>query len=322
MIKEITQELEKTTGELQKMIDVKNVVQEDNGVLENKVALLETETNKLREQLGILLQENLKLQPQTQVLELKAGETRGKEKKPVYSQNLYFKSGNSKLPTDYTGVKKGGGKDNCETMLTLLLFHLKQKNYNVQEFLDKAGATLDDLGQCPLVLHLLNDMLKEAEELQIEKRAVLFSPIQNETTKLVMESLENAIQGRFTEEEQEFLSTLSKPITFYSHPPEQFEHTLGTEPYMVYDDGHDDVMLKGVGEDIQLTNEERNAIEEGGVSLGAVTFLYLNSLQDKARLMDGTYSPTEVSKCLGPQRSKERAKTPKQKHKRKPQHKA
>jgi hypothetical protein len=245
-------------------------------------------------------------------------------------------AGPSVKPTQYTGTKQGGGgKDNCETMLTLLLFHLKQNNYDVQEFLDKAGATLDDLGQCPLVLQLLNDMLieanelvhspafGEAEQLQTEKGSVFFSPIQNETTKLVMESLENALQGRFTEEEQEFLSTLSKPITFYSHPPEAFEHTLGTEPYMMYDEGHEKAVLKGIGgEDIHLTHEERNAMEDGGVSLGAVTFLYLNSLQDKARLMDGTYSPTEVSKCLGPRRSQERAKTPKQKHKRKPQHKA
>jgi hypothetical protein len=327
---------EEEKGELQVEVEI---LQAENAGLREEVAKLSQQVGRLSEELGTLIEEITEIKRPSGIVRGMVHNIHQKEgqqkERPAWKP---VSTGTSRGPTQKTVITRkagqgGGGKDNCETMLTLLLFHMKENKYDVQEFLDKAGATLDDLGQCPLVLHLLNEMLDEANEvihspafgkaenLQTEKGAVIFSPVRNETSKLVMESLENAIQGRFTEEEQEFLSSLSKPITFYSHPPERFEQTLGSEPYILYDDESEDVVLKGVGdEDIHLTNEERNMIEDGGVSLGAVTFLYLNCLQDMARLNDTTYSPTEVSKCLRAQRSQERAKTPKQKHKRKHNH--
>lgn len=335
----------KTSEEEKEELQVEvEILQAENAGLREEVAKLSQQVGRLSEELGTLIEEITEIKRPSGIVRGMVHDIHQKEgqqkERPAWKP---VSTGTSRGPTQKTVITRkagqgGGGKDSCETMLTLLLFHLKENKYDVQAFLDKAGATLDDLGQCPLVLHLLNEMLGEAlsisqvpssfgegeaSELQTEKGAVLFSPVQNETSKLVLESLENAIQGRFTEEEQDFLSSLSKPITFYSHPPERFANTLGSEPYILYDDGSKDVVLKGVGEeDIHLTNEERDMIEDGGVSLGAVTFLYLNCLQDMARLNDTTYSPTEVSKCLRAQRSQERAKTPKQKHKRKPQRKA
>jgi myosin heavy subunit len=221
----------------------------------------------------------------------------------------------------------GGGelskKATCETMLSLLLFHIKDGNMDVQEFLDKAGATLDDLGQCPIVLHVLNEMLDEANDMNSKEGKIVYSPVKSQTANDVLESIENALQGRFTEDEQELLAKLSQPIHFFSRPPEAHEHSMGTRAYMLNDNtdndmdenDKDEIELEGLVDDtIHLTKEEREAIETGGISLGAITFLYLTCL---AEIQSRNETPTSSSKCLLlPKRSPERAKTPKQSHKR------
>jgi hypothetical protein len=221
---------------------------------------------------------------------------------------------------------RGGGKKDtsgsfCQTMITLLLLEAKQNHeFDVQEFLDKAGTTLDDLGQCPLVLHMLNQLIDISMEQQSKENSYVFSPIESDAEEFNI-NLEDAYYSRFTPEEQKILKSMGPPITFHSETPEAFREILGTNAYFlngsVPEEG-EDTPLYGLNQEdeepISLTRDEREAIERkgAGVPLGALLFLYLMCLRD---VKDSGEIPSLDSKCplptpLKPSR-KSRASTPK-----------
>ena len=218
--------------------------------------------------------------------------------------------------------QRGGGRSQpiCETMLTLLLLFLRNSSPEAdpQEFLDKAGATLDDLGQCPLVLHVLNELIDISEEAKTNsKKGMNFKKVvSEEISPEFMNRLENSYNSRFNNEEKELLANFSHPLTLYSRPPEEFEEILGANPYLlsnedVHTDDEEDTPLNGLDEDnIAVTKEERESISNGGVSLGGLLLLYLTCLRD---LQQAGESPSLNSKCQlpMPKRTVERAKTPK-----------
>ncbi len=260
------------------------------------------ELERQRDQLQQLLEKRTK-----QIRELEKGK-QIREPNIQQAKPKMFEGGGASLSKEAT----------CETMLTLLLFHIKEANMNVQDFLDKAGASLDDLGQCPIVLHVLNEMLDEANDMDEKEDSIVYSPIRSERSNEIMDSIEKSIQGRFSEEEQDVLANLNKPITFYSKPPEAYSDSMGNNAYMLNNNvkgDSDETALHGLiyDDEIHLTKEERDEIEKGGISLGAITFLYLTCLRD---IQSRNETPTSSSKCLLPKRTLERAKTPKQSHKR------
>jgi hypothetical protein len=219
---------------------------------------------------------------------------------------------------------KGGGKKEdagsfCQTMITLLLLEAKQSHdFDVQTFLDKAGTTLDDLGQCPLVLHMLNKLIDESMNQTVKENGYVFSPSEEDADEFNI-NLEDAYYNRFTPEEQEILKSMGPSITFHSETPETFREILGTNAYFLngsVPEEDEETPLYGLGDDedpVSLTKEEREAIERkgAGVPLGALLFLYLMCLRD---LKDSGENPSLDSKCpvpnLKPSR-KSRASTPK-----------
>jgi hypothetical protein len=306
----VTKELDGTKKESESFAKEKQRIQEQFQEFENRLITAKEELDGPKKASEILSREHSALQEDFNRLKVE----KEKLEKKIAEQQAPIQGGGGELSKKAT----------CETMLTLLLFHIKDENMNVQDFLDKAGATLDDLGQCPIVLHVLNEMLDEADVMQSKENKIVYSRLESQTANDVLESIENAFQGRFNEEEQNMLATLSKPIHFFSKPPEVHEHSMGTRAYMLNDnyknenENDDEFPLEGLVEDtIHLTKEEREAIETGGISLGALSFLYLTCL---AEIQSRNETPTSSSKCLLlPKRSPERAKTPKQKHKRKVQ---
>jgi hypothetical protein len=227
--------------------------------------------------------------------------------------------------------KEGGGKTKrespllsqdsfCETMLTLLLLHAQQaqgESFDLQNFLDKAAATLDDLGQCPIVLHTLNKLLDDAMEHNKENgKGITFVQLRS-SPQDELQAIEKAFNNRFTEEEQDALESFTPQIVF-SRPPESYTDVLGARPYMLNISAmdEDETPLLGLDEDpenpVVLDASERDMLTTGGVSLGGLLFLYLNCLR---QLQESGNQPDLNSKCpaLVPKRSKEMAKTPKAK---------
>jgi hypothetical protein len=231
---------------------------------------------------------------------------------------------------------KGGGKqtiakqDLCESFLTALLFKAdkiaesENPELEVQTLVDKAGATLDDLGQCPLVLDLLIRLLQETPKnispLHRLKQGLTFHTTNmDQQTQSQLDELDKAYNTRFTKDEQKVLSRLSPRVTLYSRSPEAYQELLGDRPYMIeehdmeYDEENDEIPLHGLDDDIVLTEEEQEALENtgyGGIPLGALMFLYTLCLKE---VLQHEEHPTLNSKCrlLNPQRTVERSKTPK-----------
>jgi hypothetical protein len=262
---------------------------------------------------------------------------------PISGQITRASTRPSTAITDKTkrGKQGGGGKikniitssiskeSYCETMLTLLLLFLQRGGGDPQIFLDKAGATLDDLGQCPLVLHTLNKLVDLSLEQEVPEKGLSFKSVslpeslEHETRVLI-----NSLNSRFEPEEINLLNSFT-PIhsVLRMTPPEEFKEILGQKPYFMnkknsVNEDEEETFLHGLeneqeddSDPIVLTREERKELEkEDGISLGTLLFLYLNCLREFHNLGE---KPTVDSKCPllipTPKRTKEKSKTPKKK---------
>jgi hypothetical protein len=206
----------------------------------------------------------------------------------------------------------------CESLLSLLLLQAhSESDFDVQDFLNTAGATMDDLGQCPLVVHFLEQLMDSVEEKQRQK-GITYYPIERESE--LIKSLEKSFHNRFNDSQKEFLTGIGKSVILFPSPPKEFQEYMGRTPYILeYNDMDDldEVPFHGFKSDegeenIILTREEQEKIEKGGIPYGALMFLYLTALRDFYSLHE---SPAISSKCLTPIRTIERAKTPKSKEK-------
>lgn len=188
------------------------------------------------------------------------------------------------------GVQKGSApkKSFCEVMLTLLLLELSEnEEFNAEVFLKKAGTTLDELGQCPLVLRALAEIMDETLSQEVPEDGYMYSPT-NVTNTAFAEQLESAYANNFTQAEKKALLHSAPPIIYYSKSPEEFEGILGNRPYFLNGANAqpgEDVRLRGVNMDddedpVMMTGEERELVEKGGVPLGTILFLYLTCLKD------------------------------------------
>ena len=176
----------------------------------------------------------------------------------------------------------------CEVMLTLLLLELSEnEEFNTEVFLKKAGTTLDDLGQCPLVLRALAEIIDETLNQEVPEDGYMYSPANGVTNTAFAEQLESAYAKNFTQAEKNALLHSAPPIIYYSKSPEEFEGILGNRPYFLNGANAQagEVRLRGVNMDddedpVMMTGEERELVEKGGVPLGTIIFLYLTCLKD------------------------------------------
>jgi len=199
------------------------------------------------------------------------------------------KNGNGQNGNGQNGNGQNGSgqkKSFCEVMLTLLLLELNEE-FNTEVFLKKAGTTLDELGQCPLVLRALAEIMDETLNQEVPEDGYMYSPT-NVTNTAFAEQLESAYANNFTQAEKKALLHSAPPIIYYSKSPEEFEGILGNRPYFLNGANAqpgEDVRLRGVNMDndddpVMMTGEERELVEKGGVPLGTIIFLYLTCLKD------------------------------------------
>ena len=153
--------------------------------------------------------------------------------------------------------------------------------YNV---LEKAGSVLDGLGSCEDSLEILRSLLDAASVLPQDDTALHFRPIESLDPEHVSR-ISTAYSKEFTPAEQEIVDAPFAKNVIYPKPPEEFSEILGTRPYAL--NRNQGTVLKGgmqgYGEEdeIEITPEERSAVApaRGGLSLGAITLLYLTALE-------------------------------------------
>jgi hypothetical protein len=226
----------------------------------------------------------------------------------------------------------------CDSMLQLLFLEASlDPNFDPQEYLDKAAATLDDLGQCPLVLHVLNQLLDQVENEGGQRQQtnnILFTPFQNEDPDSPLQTqlqvLESSFNSRFEPEEREVLANFMTPLTIYSKPPEEYSQLLGTSPFTLSTrlPETEEVEVFGIEEDpITITPEEQTVLKgHGGIPQGALVFFYLVALRDLAESSRWTAEAERAqadqekkeekmssAASLKPRRTAKRSRTPKAK---------
>lgn len=226
----------------------------------------------------------------------------------------------------------------CEGLLALFLQRMDNiaeafqekddEEFTLQAFMDHAGATMDELGQCPFVLDLLMRLLqvmpqqKKTKNSNEKKGLTFHKTTLDKKTQYQLEELEKAYSKYFSNKEQKVLTKFSPPLTLYSQTPEAYRDLLGETPYVIEENDmdleDDEIPLHGLEDEIVLTEDEQKELEntgEGGIPLGALMFLYVTCLKE---ILAKEEHPTLNSKCplLTPQRTVHRAKTPKRNNER------
>jgi hypothetical protein len=186
-------------------------------------------------------------------------------------------------------TQRGGG---IEARSALLL--ITGREYKT--FLEKSRAVLNDLGSCEESLEILRSLLDATDSLpeslgkaqptgeglpqpagQMGEDVLEFRAIKGVDSASVA-ALAEAYANTFTEEEQAAVESLFGSSSVYAKPPVEYDQILGNSAYTL--NSRSGTMLKGVSDDIELTEEEREAITRGGVSEGALTLLYLTAIQE------------------------------------------
>jgi hypothetical protein len=169
--------------------------------------------------------------------------------------------------TNFFNLK--GGALHHPLLIILLLDLSEKKGFNEKVFIEKAKEVLH-LMQEDLAFELLHEIIHSAKA----TTEYTFTPTNINKEKI--QGLEDAL-SIFSDSELSILSTLTKHLTLHKEPPEEFSAALGDTPYFLSGEGP----LHGVADEpLDITEEERESIERGGVSMGAVVFLYVVSLSN------------------------------------------
>jgi len=162
----------------------------------------------------------------------------------------------------------------CDLMLTSILLELDGPDFNYQGLIDKAGKTLDDIGQCDLILEMLNHLIDE--HCLIKKTdGYNFSSVYMDVSQA--RALVEAFNNNFTDTEKQKFMSISSGIFNYKVPDEH-QTLLGKHPFFLVGTPRkaEDTPLYGVlDEELTLTMEERVVLEEDAIPIGAILFLYI-----------------------------------------------
>jgi len=161
----------------------------------------------------------------------------------------------------------------CDLMLTSILLKLDGPEFNYQDLINKGGKVLDDIGQCELILEMLNNLVDE--HCLIKKNdGYTFSSVYIEFEQA--RALVEAFNNHFTDKEKQKFYSISSGFFNYKVPDEH-QTLLGKHPFfLIGRPSSEEVPLYGViDEEITLTSEERAVLEEDAIPIGAIIFLYL-----------------------------------------------
>jgi len=176
-------------------------------------------------------------------------------------------------------IQSGGGNERdiliiyCDSILMILLLQMSNKHY---DFLEKAEDTIREMGQEPFVYDLLKKILQEIPKVKTEipQESYIFSEFPHVEGLRI---LEKAFHKHFTKSEISVLKGLSIPKVIYSRKPKEFQYALGTGGYSLEGSPEEAEItpMYGIEHDIDLTRDERELIEKGGIPVGALIFLYM-----------------------------------------------
>ena len=178
-------------------------------------------------------------------------------------------------PWDQPKSQSGGGLST--PILTLFSLEIKSHGKEPEDFIEKAKATINDMGQLPLVKEYIGDLFDSVRQTHEETDGYTFAPFNGDLNQLA------AIHDHFSESDLAILKKLSLPVVFYPAVPEDFEAVLGKGAYSLHGDPSPEenlTPLYGLDEEIDLTKEERATLEKGGIPLGALMFLYFVCLDE------------------------------------------
>jgi hypothetical protein len=160
----------------------------------------------------------------------------------------------------------------CDLFMTFLVLEGSlKKEFECTTYMKKARSVLQMVGQDDLVCDLLKRLLDSAL-IQRKIKGFVFRKLVDDNQPI--KELETALLSEFSEEERKVLESFAPPLSIHSVPPIEFSEILGTGPYML-SGSKDSNELLGLEDDITVTDEERSQIEDGGISFGALIFLYL-----------------------------------------------
>jgi len=198
--------------------------------------------------------------------------------------NLINHTSGSAYRKKYSIAQSGGFREStksskashlCDLMLTSILLKLDGPEFNYQALIDKAGKTLDDIGQCDLILEMLNHLIDE--HCLIKKTdGYNFSSVYIDIPQA--RALVEAFNKNFNDKEKQKFFEISGGVFNYKIPDEH-QTLLGKHPFFLVGtprEADQETPLYGVIDDeIMLTMEERSVLEEDGIPIGAILFLYI-----------------------------------------------
>ena len=203
---------------------------------------------------------------------LEADPSNGKELEDVLGKETLV----AFVPTytsESTGSQESPKNTFCDLFMRLLLTEAAatQPAFNCKEFVRKGFAAIQQAGQRALVCDSLRTILDISIEHGTNEE---FTYTSLEVSAEELEALHNAITTVFTEEERAILDSFAPSMSVHAKPPADFSEILGTGPYSLSGKS-DSSTLHGLEEVIEVEDHEREAIERGGISMGAALFLYL-----------------------------------------------
>jgi hypothetical protein len=175
---------------------------------------------------------------------------------------------------DQPKSQSGGGLST--PILTLFSLEIKSYGKEPEDFIEKAKATIHDMGQLPLVKEYIGDLFDSISITKKKTDGYTFNHFEGDLDALA------AIHDHFSDSELLILKKLSLPVVFNT-VPEEFEAVLGKGAYSLYGKPkptQNPTPLYGLDEEIDLTKEERRLLEKGGIPLGAILFLYFVCLDE------------------------------------------
>ena len=173
-----------------------------------------------------------------------------------------------------SGLRKKKEETICELSLASLLLRLQTSTLSegYKGLTEKANMTLDDIGQCSLILDMLNQLVDE-QCLIKRHNGYTFSTVYMDITQA--KALVKSFNKHFSKEDKEKFYDIRNGLFNYKVPDEH-QTLLGKHPFFLIGTPSEETPLYGVIDDeIILTKDERTVLTEGSIPLVGILFLYL-----------------------------------------------
>lgn len=174
----------------------------------------------------------------------------------------------------------------CDTMLSILIIDVKRRmkspGFSATNFLNRFRNIVKNTEECENALEVLKRVVDEITQKEIKKDAYVFYPARPYPC---LESLEQMYSMVFTDDEKEILEQTTRPITYYSHAPTEYEDIMSKSSYFLTGDKTGKhVRIYGIADEYEhaplyVTPTELRLMKKGGIPLTAILFMYLTALR-------------------------------------------